>query len=340
MSFLFFIATFQLSFGQLNIELNGKSLLKKKNGSTADNPTSSQERVEANRSKTDQPQQRKVEAETNVAPPVGEIIYTVKECKNFEEAEKFKITEVKDGDSLWMYLRFPSALINYIPADEHAGTDEDGFDLHSLRVGMGPQDAKEIWNIWAFYFKKRELNTSELKINLAPGVPGRNKSANSFLQTVGRGRPGIWKNAMLVYVKYEEYLAIGPITCNVENGLAKYKKMATDLYEKVNVGTAEENKLPEAKGFNDAQIRQFCVNKIKEKGITITKFYFTYDNWATVSNGNNQKIAREMTAVFTYKIKDECFFGTIELRQPYSALTVQYGENEIKMQPGFPYLCK
>lgn len=330
------------AFAQVRVEVNGKSLFRSKNQKAEKTSETGGESLPkpAEKSSVNPSSEPKKIIDETTNSPVGEIIYTNKEYSTFEQALPHKITEVKDGDPLWMYLRFPGPMINYIPADLSAGIDENGFEVYSFRVGMGPEDASDIWNIWPFYFQKKDLSASEIKINLAPGIAGKNKSANSFLHTVGKGRAGIWKNAMLVYVKYGEYLAVGPLTCNVENGITKYKKMSSEWFEKTNVGTAEENVLPEPQSFSDNSIRQLCLNKIRAKEIKPSKFYFTSKDWSEVFDGNNRKVARVVNAAFTYTLGNECMFGTLEIRQPYSSLTARYGESELKMQSGFPYLCK
>ena len=43
-------------------------------------------------------------------------------------------------------------------------------------------------------FSPSELAANELKINLAPGIFGRNKSMPLLLKTADNARPGLWQN--------------------------------------------------------------------------------------------------------------------------------------------------
>jgi hypothetical protein len=134
------------------------------------------------------------------------------------------------------------------------------------------------------------LNVSELKINLSPGKPGRNKSLPFFLEVVGGGRPGVWNNEIRVYksqkvpVTRADFLATLPITCDVSNGFTKYRKMKDDFEIAQYKGVAEENQLAEPTEFDDPALKAKVVAKLKTVGITPVKFYFTNEDWETYGN--------------------------------------------------------
>lgn len=273
-----------------------------------------------------------------------EIVLATKDYNSFAEAKPNAVNRIVDGDHLWLYIKFDGTLANYVYKTPYA--DNDGNINYILFLEIGAQGEESSYDDNSLIFKKEQLNVSELKIALAPGAAGRNKSASMFLETVGGGQPGVWKNEIRVSNsptvprRMGDYLAKAPLTCDVSEGLAQYRKMLKNYASIAYVGTAEENKLPEPGKFVNAAIKTQIFEKLKMEGITPAKFYFTDDDWTAYSDSEtSRKVDRKIYAAYTYQKGSNCFYGIAEVVQNYSYALATYGESFVTLRKDYPILC-
>jgi hypothetical protein len=264
--------------------------------------------------------------------------------KSFDEAEPNAATRVVDGDLLWLYLKFNGTLADHVHKNEYA--DNDGNISYVLFFDIGAQGETSSYANGSLVFKKDELNVSELKIALAPGRPGRNKSLELFLATVGGGRPGVWQNEIRVSNnpslsdRNGEYLARIPITCDVSDGLPKYRAMDNEYREIVRKGTVEDNKMPVATAYVNNPVKAQILAKLKTEGIVPAKIFFTTDGWTEyLDSQSNVKQDRKLYAAYLYKKGADCLYGIAEVTQNYSYYTAGYGESNIIFRKDYPIAC-
>jgi hypothetical protein len=272
-----------------------------------------------------------------------ELVLTKEEYKSFDEAKSYSVNRVVDGDLLWLYIKFKGTLADYVHQNEIVNND-GSFD-YILFTEIGEAGTDQSYKANLLKFKKEELNVSELKFNLSPGKPGRNKSLPFFLEVVGGGSPGIWNNEIRVSKSEKfphtraDFLATVAITCDVSNGFIKYPKMKGDFEIAQYKGVAEENELAEPTDFNDPALKAKVVAKLKTVGITPVKFYFTNEDWETYKNDRTGERYSKMYAAYTYKKGTECMYGIADIQRNYSYALASFGESVIVLRKDFPITC-
>jgi hypothetical protein len=277
-----------------------------------------------------------------------EMVLTKEEYKNFDEAKAHSVNRVVDGDLLWLYIKFRGTLADYVSPTVR--DNDDPSDDFLLFTEIGEAGTNQAYKENTLFFGKEDLNGSELKLNLAPGKAGQNKSLPFFLDVVGGGSYGVWNNEIRISNSPDEprtradYLATAAITCDVSRSLSKYKKMKDDFETARYLGVAEENKLPEPTAFNDPALKASVIARLKTVGITPIKFYFTKEDWEirTVDptvNRPGEKYSK-MYAAYTYKKGAECLFGYADIQRNYSYAMAAFSEPIIELNKGFPILCE
>jgi hypothetical protein len=289
--------------------------------------------------------------DTRMKKPVNtgvEMVFTNEEYKNFDEAKAHSVNRVVDGDLLWLYIKFRGTLADYVsPTVVYNDDDSDDFLLFTE---IGEAGTDNMYKSDTLFFRKQELNGSELKLNLAPGKPGQNKSLPFFLDVAAGGSYAVRNNEIRISNSPDEpriradYLATAAITCDVSRGLTKYKKMKDDFETARYLGVAEENKLPKPTDFNDPALKASVIARLKTVGITPVKFYFTREDWEirTVEptvNRPGEKYSK-MYAAYTYKKGAECLFGYADIQRNYSYAMAAFSEPIIELNKGFPILCE
>lgn len=289
----------------------------------------------------------------------GNIIYTNKEYKNYAEASSNSITEVKDGDELWMYVKLDKPLSNYI--DIHKFTDGDGnlIELHSFQIVIGPKGEtypefaeQKIYvnsgkNIdkdesrKSAHFTRLDVDpstTTEFKLILSKYL--RRKSTSIFLKAVGGGSAGKWDNEIrLVHKNKSITFANGPIMCNVEDGIAKYRKLWKEYETVIDKGDVADNTLPPTGKFTDAKLKVKILEKLKaHKGLP-QSLNFTFDDWQVVGEDNGK--SRKMYAYALYKQNGKCSYTMVEVTQIMTVFQSTWSEPEIHFyKEDSPIECK
>ena len=108
-----------------------------------------------------------------------QIALSKSEHKTFAEAKAAEVKKLVDGEPLWLYVKFKTRLGDYVVTTRHP--DDSEKLRYTLYAEVGPRGDITALNQYAIQFSKDDLAASEVKINLAPGMFGRNKSIPVFL---------------------------------------------------------------------------------------------------------------------------------------------------------------
>jgi hypothetical protein len=286
-----------------------------------------------------------------------EIIFTKEYYDNFDLAKPHAIHEVMDGDPLWLYAKLEQPLKNYVYTQRVTANDGSVKTLRHFQLGIGPQGEESDYEniqIWvgnehgesisgtcniipADYLEKKEflLSLTTFKKYL---------STKLFIELVGSGDAGIWENEIRFYKGIIEAgadnpaLGVGKITCNLENGVVKYRKMWNTFNEVLEKGSAEDNSLPNKGHFEDAALKNTIINDLKNHGLTFNKVYFV-TGWIDY-NANTGERYRKAQAVYTYKKEGRCFFGFVYPTQYLNNLTGSWTPIKLEYEGnGFPITC-
>lgn len=289
----------------------------------------------------------------NLLAQKGQLVFTNKEYPNFDAAKPHAISSVKDGDELWMYLKMPKALKEYAYIDDNSRQNQRTEPYYIIYALGAANDLDNEYQSDVVYFRADELNTNEIKVNLAPGIAGRHLSSNLFMGVVVGGVPGVWENGIRIYVPSKErvqtdfgsvpgkvILGEAPITVDVASGFSKYEKQMNDFVYALNKGVAGENKLGTEGRFVDNEIKAMMMSALANKNITPVKFYFTSDDWTIQRNWSTGQ--PEWLSVFAqaiYKKDGKCYFANIGVSRKYDPWSRQWGELSTKVDSDFPIEC-
>lgn len=274
-----------------------------------------------------------------------QAVLSSKDLKTFAEAKLAPANQVTDGTPLWLYIKFNGKLGDYVSTVPNA--DEPGKLKYLLYAEVGPQGDVTALNQYVLQFAKEDLAATEAKINLAPGLFGRNKSIPVFLTAAAAARPGVWQNEFRLANSSgiprspAANLTKTNITLDFAGGLEKYRKMKSEYDSVILRGTSDLTKMPVAGTFFREPIRVEIEAKLKSEGITPAKLYFSGDDWETSTSGSMlaMKQNRQVFAVYTYQKGETCFYGVAEVTQTYSPFNSKYGESVINLTNDLPLSC-
>ena len=251
------------------------------------------------------------------------MILTHGEYASFAEAEPNAVSEIHDGDPLWLYIRFPGPAAGYARRDSEV-RDERGRPLLMFTLGIGPLDtSQEDWQDSTWYYLEGELQGSEIIRNLSPGVPGRNRSENLLVHVVANGAEGYWENSLRLSVMEnweKKLLAECPVTVDVSDGMDSYTQIARRFVELTSRGTAEENKLPLAGTFVDLATQELALAGVRNKGVEPEKFYWSSDAWMMTFR-DSLPDWNTVDGVVLYRRDGAPMYGTVQVATHYSPLT-------------------
>lgn len=266
------------------------------------------------------------------------------EYKNFAEAKPNAATRVADGDTLWLYARFNGRLGDYVLTVPDV--EEPGRLRYLLYVEIGPQNDVMTLNQYVIEFRKEDLAAQELKMNLAPGLLGRNKSIPVFLMMTAAGRPGVWRNELRLTNTtafpraLTDNLAKSEVTLDFTGGPAKYRAMESAYDSIVMRGTTDMSRMPVAGSFFDERLKSEIVARLASESIVPARLYFSADNWSEYASFSPAiKKSRKIFAAFTYQKAEACFYGVATVTQEFDAMKSAYGESAITLQKDFPIPC-
>ncbi|HUR99609.1 MAG TPA: hypothetical protein VMZ26_16205 [Pyrinomonadaceae bacterium] len=273
-----------------------------------------------------------------------QIVLSKADHKTFAEAKAAEAKKIVDGEPLWLFVKFKSKLGDYVLTTRNP---DDAEKLrYTLYAEIGPRGDVTAQSQYTLLFNKEDLAATELKINLAPGLFGRNKSIPVFLMTSGAAKPGLWNNEFRLTNNVSmprsltSNLATAPVTLDFSGGTAKYKKMDADYVSIMLRGTPDVAKLPIAGIFYDEALKSKIVDTLAADEITPAKLYFSGDDWQEFgSTGMAMAKTRRVFATFTYQRGAQCFYGLAEARSSYDFMQSKFGGAEIKLQKDFPIQC-
>ncbi len=271
-----------------------------------------------------------------------QMALTTGEVKDFAEAKPLAVSQISDGDPLWLYIKFNGALERYVHRIEKA----EGPEEYVLFVEIGPQGEMMAKNHYIINFEKADLKLTELKISLSPGANGHIRAMPIFLRNAAKLKPGRWHNEIRVTDRPalprgpNEYLAKAGIFCDFSKGLNRYSSMMPQYDSMVIRGTTEIARLPIPGKFYDFELRGKVIAKLKAEGIKPTSVYFAGDGWAEYSDSSmNVRQSRNIFAVFKYTRVKNCLYGVAEIVQEFDPNTGGYGNSSISLQKDFPVPC-
>jgi hypothetical protein len=274
-----------------------------------------------------------------------QIVLSKAEHKTFAEAKAAEAKKLVDGEPLWLYVKFKSRLGDYVVTTRNP--DDNEKLRYTLYAEVAPRGDITALHQYAIRFAKEDLAATEVKINLAPGMFGRNKSIPVFLLTSGGAKTGVWNNELrltntvAIPRAMTENLATTPITLDFSGGTAKYKKMDSEYNSIVIRGTTDVTKLPVAGTFFSNALSAAITERLATENIRPSKIYFSGDDWQELASfGASTSRTKRVFATFTYRRGEQCFYGVAEVIESYDFLESKFGPAEIKLQKDLPASCE
>jgi len=271
-------------------------------------------------------------------------VLSTQEAKSFAEALLRPATRVADGETLWLYLKFKTRLGDYVLTTRDA---DDPSKLHySLFTEIGPKGDVTALNQYLLQFTKDDLAATEIKINLAPGLTGRNRSIPLFLTAAGSAKPGLWANEIRISNQAavprdpNTSLATAAVVLDLKGGNAKYKKLDTDYDALILRGTTDLSIMPIAGTFYDAGVRDAVLAKLGLEGIKPANFYFAGDGWSEYMGSTMaMKRERKAFAAYTYQKAAECLYGVATVVQKFDYMNDKFGPSEVSLTKDLAVPC-
>ena len=266
------------------------------------------------------------------------------ELKTFAEAKAAEVKKIVDGEPLWLYVKFKTKLGDYVLTTRNP---EDREKLrYTLYAEVGPRGDITALHQYSILFAKEDLALNEIKINLAPGMFGRNRSIPVFLMTSGGAKTGVWNNefrltnTVAMPRALTDNLASSPVTLDFSGGTSKYKKMNSEYDSIILRGTTDVAKMPVAGSYFSEALSGALTARLAADEIKPLKIYFSGDDWQEFASfGPPMTRSRKMFATFAYRRGETCFYGVAELIQAFDFMQSKYGDPEIKLQKDLPAQC-
>lgn len=273
-----------------------------------------------------------------------QIVLSKAEHKTFAEAKVAAANRIVDGEPLWLYIKFKTRLGDYVVTTRHP--DDHEKLRYTLFAEVAPRGDITALSQYAIRFSKEDLAATEVKINLAPGIFGNNRSIPVFLITSGRANTGVWNNefrltnSVTIPRALTENLASAPVTLDFSGGVEKYKRMEAEYDSIFLRGTTDVGRMPVAGTFFSAALSARITEKLAAEKILPLKIYFSGDDWQEIASfGPPMTKVQRVFATFTYKRGEECFYGVAEVIENYDFIESKFGEAEIKLQKDLPIPC-
>ena len=273
-----------------------------------------------------------------------QIALSKAEHKTFAEAKAAEAKKIVDGEPLWMYVKFKGKLGDFVLTTRNP---EDPEKLrYTLFAEVGPRGDITALSQFTIQFSKEDLAATEVKINLAPGLFGRNKSIPVFLRTSGGAKTGVWNNEVRLTNNLAmpraltDNLASSPVTLDLSAGTVKYRKMDSEYDSIVLRGTTDLTKMPVPGTFFSEDLRAKVASKLAAENIKPLKIFFSGDDWQEYGSfGMSTKKSRRIFATFTYRQAEACFYGVAEIVENFNFIDSKYADEEIKLQKDLPVPC-
>ena len=273
-----------------------------------------------------------------------QMVLSKADVKTFAEAKAAEAKRISDGDQLWMYLKFKSTLGDYVITTRNP---EDQEKLqYTLYAEIGARGDLSALHQYTIRFAKEDLAASELKIGLAPGQLGRNKSIPLLLMLTNTTKSGVWNNefrltnSLVIPRDLTDNLATSPVAVDFSTGVAKYQKMGSEYDSLFLRGTTDVSKMPIAGTYFSTKLKDRIVENLAVQKIQPLKIYFSGDDWQeSASFVPTLKKSRRVFATFTYQQGEECRYGLAEIVSTFDVTKDAYGDPEVRIQKDLPIGC-
>lgn len=260
----------------------------------------------------------------------AQLILTNKDYGSFDAAKSHAISKVTDGDELWLFAKFDKPVHQLIEA-----TDAYGKKAYYLTVSIGANGETKDFNSDDLAYQKDEVNGNELKINLAPGVPGVNSSSSVMLSTVSRGSPGVWNNSIRLSKGSEgmgNKIVFGtvPITIDVSNGMGLYKNQNAKFNYVIRGAQAAKLSAPKREKLaGEEQLIPLIEKAAKNAGMNFKKAYMTSNAYGDERKPDGT-IVRFAKGVVLYQKDGKCFYALARLEAAKDEKTKKTGPWNVK----------
>lgn len=280
------------------------------------------------------------------------IVLTRNEYKSFAEAQSNAVGRIADGEPLWLNIKFNGRLGDYVFAEPDS--DVTGKARYVLFTEIGPQGDVTALTQFTLVFSPAELAATELKINLAPGIFGKNKSIPLLLKTADNARPGVWQNEFRIANTAaiprgpNDFLAKSPVTLDLSGSHEKYRQMWAEYNSIILRGTADTVKMPIQGQFFSSEIKSEVEAKLKPAGIVPARFYFSGEDWEEVASSAfslqdptfSPKRERRVFATYTYQKFGSCLYGVADVTQAFDETSAKFMTSSIDLTNDYPIDCR
>ena len=223
-----------------------------------------------------------------------------------------------------------------------------------LFIEIGPQGDVTALTQFTLQFSAAELAATELKINLAPGFFGKNKSIPVLLKTADGANPGVWRNEMRISNSAvnqrgpNDFLAKSAVVLDLSGSHAKYRQMWADYDSIMLRGTPDILKMPVLGTFFSDSVKKEVETKLSAAAIVPAKFYFSGDDWGEIATSAfalqdptfSAKKQRRVFAVYTYQKFGSCLYGVAEVTQAFDDIPSKFLTTAIDLKNDFPIPCE
>lgn len=259
----------------------------------------------------------------------AELVITSVKPKSLDDARAHRVSSVKDGEPVYLYLKLPKPVESYVFTWNLTGTHQFA-DRKALGIQIVPPDqpddlAAVIYN--NFLPTDAELKTSELVIEMAPGEL-RPLSVDGWLRLVGGGRAGTWPQEFRIYSRdmnalTTTILARAPLTASVEGGVAKYKAQLDAFKARQAAGDPAFNTIPSRGELVDvAAEKKAADSATKVSGLKFEKFFLTGDVWWENRNALGQLEKHNTSALGLYKAGAKCMAAIVNVNRHATSQTI------------------
>ena len=308
--------------------------------------------IQSNRERDQRARDAKIAKENAIPIPKPAVmnvdvqaVISKEDLPSFAEAKQNSAALIEDGNELWLYVRFNGNLGNYAYAVREPALG--GPIRYMMFADFGPQNDTTVQARFLLEFGPNDLAKSELKINLAPGRPGKNASTPVLLFVAGKRDPGLWKNELRLSNNpelngpREKNLAVVPVTLDLKDGSAGYRAMLENYESIILRGTTDEAQLPIPGSFYDLPLKNRVLSILRGQGIVPARFFFSGDNWLeSITYETASARSRHIFAAFTYRRGNGCFYGFAKIEEIFDFASNKFREAVILPQIGFPMSCK
>ncbi len=280
------------------------------------------------------------------------IALTRNEHKTFAEAQTNSVARIADGEPLWLNIKFNGKLGDFVFAE--SDKEEPGSLRYLLFTEVGPQGDVTALTKFTLQFSSAELSATELKINLAPGIYGKNKSIPILLKTADNARPGVWSNEIRVANSSviprapTEFLAKTAVVLDLSGTHTKYRQSWAEYDSILLRGTSDVSKMPLPGTFFSLGVQREIEAKLAGSQIVPVKFYFSGDEWSEVASSPfslqdaavSTRKERRVFATYTYQKFGSCLYGIAEVTQAYDESASRFLISSIDLTNDFPIDCR